>query len=373
MDNKARATACALAGGLMLGSGVGLVLGGAYWMGERAQADAVHARAMRLAEAAAEGFSERALKSEMQAMGPGAVALAQRQDPFAQTLRGSQNASQNANVIAQFDARPGASAPPVAALPGPLTRASIGHGPAALPFHFPDGGALESARDLACLTDAVYYEARGETAAGQAAVAQVVLNRVRHPAFPKSVCGVVFQRAEAGYGCQFSFVCDGSMRRAREPGAWRRAEEIAARALDGAVMASIGNATHFHVAGLNPGWGPNLMRVAQVGLHVFYRFGGHAGGPGSFTAEPQHSPAGASQDPNLPTADGAPAGQFILASATTTEPAAATGSAPAQPVPAPAKSAAAAAARPRDAAPDKVEVAPKAPPAEASPRPASVS
>jgi len=367
MDIKARATACALAGGLMLGSGVGLVLGGAYWMGETAQSQVAHARAARLAEAAAQGFSQRALQSEMKAMGPGAVALAQAHDPFVgQILRGRQNA----DVIGQFDTRSGAPTPPVSALPAALTRVSA---PAAQPFHFADGGALESARDLACLTDAVYYEARGENTAGQAAVAQVVLNRVRHPAFPKSVCGVVFQRAVGGDGCQFSFVCDGSMRHAREPGAWRRAEEIAARALDGAVMASIGNATHFHVAGLDPGWGPRLLRVAQVGLHVFYRFGGSAGRPGSFNGEVQHSPAGAAEDASAATADGAPAGQFILASATTTAPTdkAAT---PAQAA-APAKAAAPAAVRPKDAAPDKAEAAPKAAASEVVPtaRPASVS
>ena len=363
-DNKARATACALAGGLMLGSGVGLALGGAYWMGERAQSEVAHARAARLAEAAELGFSQRALRTEMAAMGPGALALAQRQDVFAaETLRGRQNA----NVIGQFDARGGAPTPPVSPLPSALTRVST----PAEPFHFSDGGALAATRDLACLTDAVYYEARGEGASGQAAVAQVVLNRVRHPAFPKSVCGVVFQRAVGGYGCQFSFVCDGSMRHAREPAAWRRAEEIAARALDGAVMASIGNATHFHVAGIDPGWGSHLLRVAQVGLHVFYRFGGSAGRPGSFNGEVQHSSPG--DDPTLPTADGAAsAGQFILASATTTAPAPAASAPPATPTAAPAK---AAAAQPKDPAPVKVDVAPKAPASAAAPaaRSASVS
>jgi spore germination cell wall hydrolase CwlJ-like protein len=246
----------------------------------------------------------------MAAMGPGAMALAQRQDPFQTTgLRGREGAQ----ATGGFDARATTPSPK-----GAVMSASLDHarGPAAQPFHFADGGALQSTRDLDCLTDAVYYEARGESAAGQAAVAQVVLNRVRHPAFPKSVCGVVFQRA-GGSGCQFSFVCDGSMRRQREPGAWRQAEDIAARALDGAVMATIGNATHFHTARVSPGWGPQLMRVAQVGLHVFYRFGGHAGGPGSFSAAPEHSTASPGQDPSLAAADGgALAGPLILASAT---------------------------------------------------------
>ena len=366
-DIKARATACALAGGLMLGSGVGLVLGGAYWMGETTQAQAAHARAARLADAAAQGFSQRALQNEMNAMGPGAVALAQAHDPFVgQALRGRQNT----DVIGQFDTRAGAPTPPVSALPSALTHVST---PAARPFHFADGGALQSARDLACLTDAVYYEARGENAAGQAAVAQVVLNRVRHPAFPKSVCGVVFQRAGIGDGCQFSFVCDGSMRHAREPGAWRRAEEIAAHALDGSVMASIGNATHFHVVGLDPGWGPRLLRVAQVGLHVFYRFGGSAGRPASFNGEAQHSAATPVEEANLGTADGAPTGQFILASATVAGPAD-KASAPA-PAATQTKAATPVAARPKDVEPDKAEVAPKPATSEvvSTAHPASVS
>lgn len=128
--------------------------------------------------------------------------------------------------------------------------------------------AVASAGDLGCLTDAVYYEARGEPADGQAAVAQVVLNRTRQPGFPKSVCGVVFQRAKAT--CQFSFACDGSVTGRREPEAWRRARLVAARALDGYRLSEIGEATHFHVAGLVTGWNGRLMQVARIGAHVFY-------------------------------------------------------------------------------------------------------
>ena len=260
-------------------------------------------------------------------MAPGAVALAQRHDPLAAA---ADHAAQPSLHVASPAAVAGVTpAKAAAANVGPgLTRASYAHAanPAARPFRFADGEALQSARDLDCLTDAVYYEARGETAAGQAAVAQVVLNRVRHPGFPKSVCAVVFQGVSDD-GCQFSFACDGSMHRPKETEAWRRAEQIAARALTGFVMPSVGNATHFHVIGVDPGWGPSLLKVAQVGLHVFYRFGGYAGSPSSFTGKPERSApddADATATPAVQTAtaDGRPAGQYILASTPVSSPAA---------------------------------------------------
>jgi hypothetical protein len=189
-------------------------------------------------------------------------------------------------------------------------------------------------RDLDCLADAVYYEARGETSQGQAAIAQVVLNRVRHPAFPKSVCGVVFQ--SAGDDCQFSFACDGSMRRPKEAQAWSRAEQIAARALSGFVMPQVGEATSFHRASVSPGWGPGLMRVAQVGLHVFYRSGGHVGSGGAVRPSAPGSdgprPVFASMLP-LGSSDGRPSASYAAISASSAaQPSAATQSAPAKPI-----------------------------------------
>ncbi len=157
------------------------------------------------------------------------------------------------------------------------------------PFHFPtaDAGASDHARDTQCLAQAVYYEARGESPSGQAAVAQVVLNRVRHPAFPKTICGVVFQRA--GDDCQFSFACNGAMRQPLDQAAWRRAKTVADRALSGAVMAEVGAATHFQAARSGAGWAGSLAKVAQIGEHIFYRFTGRAGTPRMFKAEPQRS------------------------------------------------------------------------------------
>jgi spore germination cell wall hydrolase CwlJ-like protein len=125
--------------------------------------------------------------------------------------------------------------------------------------------------DLECLTEAVYYEARSESASGQLAVAQVVMNRVKHPAFPKTVCGVVFQ-GSGHPGCQFSFTCDGSMRRHREAAAWAEARVVAARMLAGRITGPIGAATHYHTTAVSPLWAPQMLRVAQVGVHVFYKF-----------------------------------------------------------------------------------------------------
>jgi len=123
-------------------------------------------------------------------------------------------------------------------------------------------------RDLDCLSKAVYYEARGESSAGQAAVAQVVLNRAHSPAYPKSVCAVVYQPASDG-GCQFSFVCDGAMARPLEPMAWRRARTVAARALRGYVMTAVGRALNFHAADASAHAEAGTP-VARLGNHVFF-------------------------------------------------------------------------------------------------------
>lgn len=152
------------------------------------------------------------------------------------------------------------------------------HARLAAAYALPSAGDLVAAapraavRDLECLTQAVYFEARGETAQGQAAVAQVVLNRVKVRGFPKTVCGVVYQGA-ASRSCQFSFACDGAAEVVRERGAWVRARRVAARALAGAVMPQVAGATHFHTTAVSPNWGAGLLRVSQVGLHVFYRPG----------------------------------------------------------------------------------------------------
>ncbi len=137
---------------------------------------------------------------------------------------------------------------------------------------------------LECLTSAIYYEAASESSEGQRAVAQVVLNRVRHPAYPHSVCGVVFQGAERTTGCQFTFTCDGSLARQRNPNVWRKATAIAAAALSGYVERSVGTATHYHTIWVVPYWQSSLTKIATVGAHIFYRWTGSWGLPSAFSA-----------------------------------------------------------------------------------------
>ena len=134
--------------------------------------------------------------------------------------------------------------------------------------------AQDAARAAECLTAAIYYEARSEPIDGQRAVAQVVLNRVRDRAFPKSICGVVYQGAERQTGCQFSFTCDGSLHQPREPAAWARASAVAQAALAGMVYAPVGAATFYHANYVLPWWASSLNRIGAIGSHIFYRWRG---------------------------------------------------------------------------------------------------
>jgi hypothetical protein len=153
----------------------------------------------------------------------------------------------------------------VAAAPAPVFASD-----APLPFEAPSDRASYQ-RALQCLTEAVYYEARSESDAGQRAVAQVVLNRVRHPSYPSSVCGVVYQGSQRRTGCQFSFTCDGSMGRAIEGNAWARAQRIATEALRGSVYRPVGLSLNYHTTAIRPYWAPSLQKQIIVGAHIFYR------------------------------------------------------------------------------------------------------
>jgi spore germination cell wall hydrolase CwlJ-like protein len=137
---------------------------------------------------------------------------------------------------------------------------------------------------LRCLTQAVYYEAAVEPMPGRRAVAQVVLNRVRHPAYPNSVCGVVYQGSERRTGCQFSFTCDGSLLRQPSVRAWTEAQAVAQAALAGYVEPAVGTATHYHADYVLPKWAFQLAKTSQIGRHIFYRFNGGWGKPSYFTA-----------------------------------------------------------------------------------------
>ena len=142
--------------------------------------------------------------------------------------------------------------------------------------------AAEHARALLCLTQAIYYEAALEPTPGQEAVAQTVINRVRHPAFPKSVCGVVFQGSSQVTGCQFSFTCDGSRARPPIEPFWSRSKGVAERALNGYVMAPAGLSTHYHADYVLPRWGPTMVKIRQFGSQIFYRYPGPLGQPQSY-------------------------------------------------------------------------------------------
>lgn len=157
-----------------------------------------------------------------------------------------------------------------------------GPNPAARPFNLTKSDKATYNRALECLTQAVYYEAARESTEGQRAVAQVVLNRVRHAAYPNSVCAVVYQGHERPTGCQFTFTCDGSLARAPLREHWDRARKVAEAALAGHVHAPVGNATHYHANYVAPYWAPTLVKNAVEGLHIFYRWPGAWGQPAAF-------------------------------------------------------------------------------------------
>ena len=157
-----------------------------------------------------------------------------------------------------------------------------GPNPAASPFVF-SGSAAARTQAMNCLASAVYYEAGNQDADGERAVAQVVLNRVRHPAFPNSVCGVVYQGSTRPTGCQFTFTCDGSLAREPDADGWRRAWKVAEEALSGAVYAPVGWATHYHANYVLPTWASSMAKNAIVGAHLFYRWSGGWGQPAAFT------------------------------------------------------------------------------------------
>lgn len=282
-----------------LGGVIGLGVGGAYLGGEAVQAATVRAKVERLQAAEAEGYSQEAMAAAAGGLDASAMAIANRHDAYG--LDGAARRDRQADLLMARLQDTSKPVTPVAARP------------------FQMSGALDQSRDLDCLTRVAYYEARGEGADGMRAVTQVVLNRVRHPAFPKSICGVVYQGSNRSTGCQFSFTCNGAMRAPVQTAAWNRARDIASQALSGKVYASVGNATHFHTTSVSPSWRHRLVKVGQVGDHLFYRFGGRAGSGDAFQRNPVPSTASearlitASTAPAAPASNGPVAYQTLVA------------------------------------------------------------
>ena len=162
----------------------------------------------------------------------------------------------------------------------------------------PEDSNASRARALTCLTQAIAYEAGYEPMIGQQAVAEVILNRTHSPVYPTSVCGVVYQGALRSTGCQFTFTCDGSLRRRLPDRVLARAREVAAAALDNQMPQLVAGAMNYHADYVSPYWAPTMERVAKIGRHIFYRPSvnglpvslatGYAGGP-----EPEVAMAGA--------------------------------------------------------------------------------
>jgi hypothetical protein len=214
------------------------------------------------------------------------------------------------------------------------------------------------AQALQCLTSAIYYEAGREPEAGKRAVAQVVINRWANRAFPKTICGVVDQGAPAP-GCQFSFMCDGSLTRKPAPDAWRDAEMIARAALNGYVETSVGAATHYHADYVVPVWAATMLKLTKLGRHIFYRWPGAAAYVIAHPIEPVASASleASSASGGLVTAASQANGAAVLQSARASAPADTSGlDAAAAKAPAPPKSQAPA---PTMAPPVQPVVAPK--------------
>lgn len=228
-------------------------------------------------------FSERGLKRYVANMDPAMLALARRHDPRPrkdywgrvpgwEVIR-LRDIPRLGDRDPDFDeARLINSLRP--AIPEPME--------AAKPFVL-TGSADARAKALHCLTQAVYYEAGFEPGEGQMAVAQTVINRMRHPGYPKSICGVIYEGAARSTGCQFSFACDGSLAREPVPAIWANAQAVAKRALNGFVFKPVGVATHYHADYVSPYWAPTLVKLKQLGQHIFYRWTGPSGTLKAFT------------------------------------------------------------------------------------------
>lgn len=190
-------------------------------------------------------------------------------------LAASSVAAQPASAVAAAPAV--ADAPAASAQPAPDAAQAAADAAQPVPAEAP----AQPAPDLAmsqllaehrCLSEVMYYEARGEGRDGQMAVAEVVFHRLRHGHYGHSICAVVYEGA-GSRGCQFSFACNGELAARKSPASWRAAETLAARILTGEVALRdiTGNATHFHAISVAPDWADEMQRTVQIGNHIFYK------------------------------------------------------------------------------------------------------
>ncbi len=172
-------------------------------------------------------------------------------------------ASPFASILREEDPTGGRFIPPVGAKDHPWARHAL---PA----------AVFSDREQQCLAAGIYFEARGESVKGQAAVAQVILNRVRNPTYPGSICGVVYQNEKWRNRCQFSFACDGIRDRVKSPGHFKMAQDVAMATTAGKIwLPEVGSSTHYHATYVHPRWAGAMERMKKIGQHIFYRtYGG---------------------------------------------------------------------------------------------------
>ena len=122
-----------------------------------------------------------------------------------------------------------------------------------------------------CLTEALYFEARGETVEGLFAVGEVIMNRVQNAGYPDSLCGVINQGTGARYACQFTYTCDGRAEVVNEPAAWEKVGKVARLLMDNGSMDLTDGATHYHTTAVQPSWSRVFPETAQIGSHIFYR------------------------------------------------------------------------------------------------------
>jgi hypothetical protein len=177
--------------------------------------------------------------------------------------------------------------------------------PAAAPAlqDFQDVTLTELLAEHRCLTEALYYEARGEGSTGQQAVAEVVFHRMNTGNYGHSICAVVYE-GSSHPGCQFSFTCNGDLHRPREATAWRQSEQLAVQILTGEVTLrnQTFGATNYHAAWMNPYWAPTLKKTAQIGNHIFYR------GPAAPASDLAAGSAPQRAQPSPPSPAGSPRG-----------------------------------------------------------------